>query len=40
MKKQLVANQKKTPQQMTYNIMDDILKLKIIFPFMEVIKIP
>jgi len=25
---------------MTYNIMDDILKLRITFPFMEVIKIP
>jgi hypothetical protein len=39
-KQPLVANQTKTPQQMTYNIMDDLSKLKITFPFMEVIKIP
>jgi hypothetical protein len=40
MKQQLVAKQTKTPQQMTYNIMDDLSKLKITFPFMEVVKIP
>jgi hypothetical protein len=40
MKQQIVANQTKTPQPMTYNIMDDLLKLRITFPFMEVVKIP
>jgi hypothetical protein len=40
MKQQLIANQTKTTQPMTYNIMDDLLKLRITFPFIEVVKIP
>ena len=40
MKHPLVSNHTKTPKQMTYNIMDDLSKLKITFPFMEVVKIP
>jgi hypothetical protein len=30
----------KNPQQMTYNVIDDLTKLRITFPFMEVVKIP
>jgi len=39
-KQQIFSNEKKTPQQMTYNIMDGLSKLRITFPFMEVVKIP
>jgi hypothetical protein len=39
-KQQVVANQAKTPQVMTYNVIDDLSKLRITFPFMEVVKIP
>jgi hypothetical protein len=39
-KQQVVANQTKTLQPMSYNIIGDISKLRITFPFMEVVKIP
>jgi hypothetical protein len=39
-KQQLVVNQSKNPPQMTYNVIDDLSKLRITFPFMEVVKIP
>jgi hypothetical protein len=39
-KQQAIVIQSKTPQQMTYNVIDDLAKLRITFPFMEVVKIP
>jgi hypothetical protein len=39
-KQQIVFNQEKNPQKMTYNVIDDLTKLRITFPFMEVVKIP
>jgi hypothetical protein len=34
------SHQAKATQLMTYNVIDDLSKLKINFPFMEVVKIP
>jgi hypothetical protein len=39
-KQQPVVNQTKTPVQMNYNLVDELAKLKITLPFMEVVKIP
>jgi hypothetical protein len=39
-KQQPVVNQVKNPPQMTYNVIDDLTKLRITLPFMEVVKIP
>jgi hypothetical protein len=39
-KQQLVVNQTKTPLQMNYNMVDEIAKLIITLPFVEVVKIP
>jgi hypothetical protein len=39
-KQQLIVNQSKNPPQMKYNVIDDLSKLRITFPFMEVVKIP
>jgi hypothetical protein len=39
-KQQTIASQEKTPLQMNYNLIDDLAKLIITFPFMEVVKIP
>jgi hypothetical protein len=36
----MVASQENNPQWMTYNLIDDLNKLRITFPFMEVVKIP
>jgi len=39
-KKQTSANQIKNSPQMTYNAIDDLTKLRIMLPYMEVVKIP
>jgi hypothetical protein len=39
-KQQVVVNQVKNPPQMAYNVIDDLPKLRITLPFMEVVKIP
>jgi hypothetical protein len=39
-KQQLVVNQAKTSLQMNYNLVDELTKLHITLPFMEVVKIP
>jgi len=39
-KQQLVAKKSKNPPDMTYNVIDDVSKSRITFPFMEVVKIP
>jgi hypothetical protein len=39
-KHQRVVNQEKNPPQTTYNAIDDLKKLRITLPFMEVVKIP
>ena len=39
-KQKIVVNKTKTPLQMNYNLVDELAKLRITLPFMEVVKIP
>jgi len=39
-KQQVVSNQMNNPQQMNYNVIYEFIKLRIIVPFMEFVKIP
>jgi ABC-type methionine transport system ATPase subunit len=39
-KQEPIVNQVKNPRQMTYNVIDDLKKLRIALSFMEVVKIP
>jgi hypothetical protein len=39
-KQKIVFNQAKNPQHMTYNVINDLTKLRITLSFMEIVKIP